>query len=107
MFMTDIIYNKLVRDGIIEKIKNNNETPIFRELNEAEFKSELLKKLIEEAKELLESPNLEERADIEEILIAIDEIYNWKESDVQTARTQKKDKRGNFSKRIFLEKTIG
>lgn len=39
------IYNKLVRDKIPEIIKNNNEEPITRILNDIDYKKELENKL--------------------------------------------------------------
>ena len=103
--MVEIIFNKLVRDGIPDKVLNNGETPIYRTLNDDEYKIELLKKLIEEARELLETPNIEERADIAEILKSIDGIYAFSQSDIESVRIEKLHKRGGFSKKIFLEKT--
>ncbi len=103
--MPEMIFNKLVRDKIPEKILSNGEKPIYRVLNNDEYKIELLKKLVEEAKEFLETPNIEERADIAEILKAIDELHAFSQSDIEAVRVEKSHKRGGFSKKIFLEKT--
>ena len=46
------VFNKLVRDKIPEIIKNNNEEPITRILNDEEYKIELEKKLLEEYNEV-------------------------------------------------------
>lgn len=64
------IYNKLVRDKIPEIMVNNNETPITRILDEAEYKKHLDMKLEEETKEYLESGEAEELADILEVVFA-------------------------------------
>lgn len=76
-----IEFNKLVRDKIPEKIKNNGEVPITRVLDNNEFLTELRKKLIEEYNELLlaiKSDNkediLEESADFLEVLKKINEL---------------------------------
>ena len=45
-------FNKLVRDKIPEKIKENNENCEIRTLNEKEFLKELYNKLVEEASEV-------------------------------------------------------
>ena len=66
------IYNKLVRDKIPEIIKeNDNKDCKIRVLNNEEYLEELNKKLQEEVKEYLESGEVEEVADIEEVLRAI------------------------------------
>lgn len=41
------IYNKLVRDKIVDIIKSKNETPIVRTLDDLKYKNELEKKLDE------------------------------------------------------------
>ena len=48
-------YRKLVRDRIPEIIKENGGVPQTRILTKKEFKEELLKKLVEEAKEASKS----------------------------------------------------
>lgn len=104
--MSEKVYNKLVRDGIPGIIREHGEDPQTRILNDEEFRRELLQKLIEEARELLESGTLEERADVAEVLKAIDELMDWTPAQIETARAQKAAERGGFNDRIFLEKTI-
>ena len=41
-------FNKLVRDKIPEKIRNNNEIPIIKVLNDKEYKEALITKLLED-----------------------------------------------------------
>ena len=48
-------YNKLVRDRIPDIIFSNNETPVTRILNDAEYKKALEEKLYEEYEEVLSS----------------------------------------------------
>jgi predicted house-cleaning noncanonical NTP pyrophosphatase (MazG superfamily) len=94
---------KLVRDLIPDIIRQNGEVPVTRRLDDEEYPEALLEKLLEEAGELAESPSLEERADIEEVLRAIDEHFGFTPQAVEEARREKHDKRGGFSRRIFLE----
>ena len=96
-------YNKLVRDKIPDIIENNNGKPICRILNENEYKKELDKKLLEEVKEYLKDDNVEEIADILEVLHAILEYKNISVEEIEKIRLSKKEKRGGFEKRIFLE----
>lgn len=105
--MSETFYNKLIRDKIPEIIIASGDTPITRVLDIEECKIAALEKLVEESKELLESRgDIDERADIAEILRLIDEIYGWGESDVENARKTKKEKRGGFDERLYLERTI-
>ncbi len=106
--MGDIIYNKLVRDKIPAIIVADNAQPVQRTLtDDTEYLQALLEKLIEESKELLESKgSLEERADIAEVLRAIDALLGYDSQVVEVARNDKAQKRGGFSSRVFLDKVI-
>ena len=97
------IYNKLVRDKIPEIIINNKEKPIFRILGEEEYKKELDKKLLEEVNEYLKDDNIEEIADILEVIYSILEVKKITREEIENLRRIKSEKRGNFSKKIFLE----
>lgn len=102
------VYNKLVRDLIPEIIKNDGETPITKILNDKEYKKELLKKLIEESKEVVEAENnkdlTKEISDVMEVLEAIEKIYNLDKKEILKVKKQRKEKRGGFKNKIFLEK---
>lgn len=99
-------YNKLVRDKIPEKIKNNGEIPKTRILEDIEYKNELLKKLLEECNEVInadESSIIEECADVLEVLLAISKLYNYDLEKLLEIKTNKKNKNGAFENKIFLE----
>ena len=99
-------YQKLVRDKIPEKIKNNNETPIIRTLNNEEYIKELEKKLYEEYIEVLSAKGndkLEELADMLEVITALANSENKTLDDIIKIANNKKDKRGAFNDKIFLE----
>ena len=98
------IYNKLVRDNIPEIMVQNGASPVTRILNDDEYLEELNRKLQEEVLEYLNSGDIEELADIEEVLLAILEIKNISKDMFENIRTQKVLKRGSFKKKIFLEK---
>jgi len=105
--MGEIIYNKLVRDNIPQIIQADNQTPVTRVLNDDDYKKALLEKLVEEARELLESNGeIGERADIAEVLMAIDKTFSFDDGAVEMERFNKAKKRGGFEGRIFLEKAI-
>lgn len=99
-------YQKLVRDKIPEIIKNNNETPIIRTLNNKEYINELEKKLYEEYIEVLSAKGndkLEELADMLEVITALANTENKTLDDIIKIANNKKDKRGAFNDKIFLE----
>jgi predicted house-cleaning noncanonical NTP pyrophosphatase (MazG superfamily) len=96
---------KLVRDNIPHKIEQNGEKAITRILNEAEYKIELLKKLQEEVGEFIEAKNIEEMADIREVLLAIEKQFGLDPIEIEQQRTAKKEKNGGFEHRIYLEET--
>ena len=52
-------YNKLVRDKIVENIKNSGRNPSYRIMDNEEYLKELNKKLLEEAHEFVEENSIE------------------------------------------------
>lgn len=100
------VYNKLVRDKIPEIIKKDNCKPIIKVLSDEEYMNELNKKLKEETNEYLEDNNVEELADIVEVIYAILDSKNVSVEEFETIRKSKVEKRGAFKDKIFLEKSI-
>jgi predicted house-cleaning noncanonical NTP pyrophosphatase (MazG superfamily) len=96
---------KLIRDNIPYKIEQNGEKAITRILNEAEYEIELLKKLQEEVGEFIEAKNIEEMADIREVLLEIETYFGLNSIEIENARKAKLEKHGGFEKRIYLEET--
>lgn len=98
------IYNKLVRDKIPEIIAmDNGKTCKTRIMEDGEYLESLNLKLQEELKEYLESGEVEELADLEEVLRAILEVKKVSYEDFEVIRINKVNKRGAFKKKIFLE----
>lgn len=100
------IYNKLVRDKIEDIMIEKGAKPVTRILSEEEYIKELNKKLLEEVKEYLESNEIEELADIEEVIIAILEAKNISRENLEEIRKAKVKKRGAFKRKLFLEKEL-
>lgn len=99
-------YNKLVRDRIPEIIEGNGEEPITRILNDEEYRSELIKKLNEEYDEVVNASGediIEELADMLEVMESIAKLQNKTLDDIILVKENKKNKRGGFSKKLFLE----
>ena len=103
------IMNKLVRDKIPEIILANGEEAIYHRLNEEEYIEALKVKLKEEYEEVREALTkeevLEECADMLEVIGALVEASGFSEEDLIRTRNLKREKRGGFKERIFLEKT--
>ena len=99
------IYNKLVRDKIVDIIEGEGRKVNYIILDDKDYRKELNKKLQEEVKEHLEDNNVEELADIVEVIYGILNSMNVSIEDFEKVRMDKKEKRGAFEKRIYLEET--
>lgn len=98
------IYNKLARDKIPEIIAGDNgKTCITRIMADDEYLESLNTKMQEELKEYLESGDVEELADLEEVLRAILDAKGVSYEEFEKIRNRKVEKRGAFKKKIFLE----
>lgn len=104
------IYNKLVRDKIPEIIENDGERPVVRVLNDDEYRIELEKKLKEEYEEVLSANGKEERleelADMLEVIRALALLEDKDIQSVINIMDKKREKRGGFTKKLFLEKAM-
>ncbi len=100
------IYNKLVRDGILEIIKENGKEFNSRILLPHEHLIEIKKKLYEEVKEFelaeTKEDSIEELADVLELLHSALKSYNIDFEYLDSIRVKKKEKRGGFDKGIYL-----
>lgn len=100
------VYNKLVRDKIPSLISNNGEKAFIKILNDDEYKSELLKKLLEECNEVLVAKDEEkilELADMLEVMRTMALLYGYSLAEVINVADKKKEERGGFMEKIFLE----
>ena len=95
-------YNKLVRDKIPQIIESKGGKATITKLNDNEYLKELNKKLQEEINEYLFSEEVEELADIQEVIYAIVKAKGIKINDFETIRLNKVEKRGAFENKIFL-----
>ena len=100
-------YPKLIRDNIPEIIIVNGGKPATRVLtDDTEFLDALLKKVVEEANELLSASSetnlLEEIADIREVLAALLELKGVSEEQIQAIQDAKRQKRGGFTQRLLM-----
>lgn len=95
-------YNKLVRDKIPELMADNGQKATFRVLDMDEYEQALIKKLDEEVAEFKESKNVEELADIYEVIISLAAFYGHTVADFSALYRSKRKSHGSFSNRIFL-----
>ena len=96
------VMNKLVRDKIPEICLSNNQKPKIKILNKSEYYEKLKEKLLEETKEFLESEDIEELADLEQVLRALLDLKDTSYDKLEEIRLEKLKKRGGFKNRIFL-----
>ena len=95
----EIIYNKLVRDNILEIISYNNQKSSYHIATDEEYKNKLLEKLQEEISEFIASKNEEELADIFEVIEHIIITFNFNKEKILEIKEQKAKKNGKFRKK--------
>ena len=98
-------YDKLVRDRIPEIIEKDGRTCKTTVLSDEECLEYLNKKLLEETNEYLDSKQIEELADLEEVLRAILKLRGVSYEDFEKIRNDKVEKRGAFDKKLLLKET--
>ena len=105
--MRRFAYKKLVRDNILEVLKNDGATATFRILSQEDFVLELKKKLIEEVHEVSEVQDrtelLAELADVLEVIEGLAKISEFSSEEIATARQKKNEKRGAFLRGIYID----
>lgn len=97
------VYNKLVRDKIPEIIQAGGKICKTRILSDDEYIAALEAKLNEEVAEYQTDKNLEEMADVLEILQTICLARGYTLEELEAKRAEKVGERGGFSEKIFLE----
>lgn len=99
-------FSKLVRDKIVDRQIAAGAKPVYRQLSVTEHKRELVRKIIEEAKEITQADPKEIAAEIADVQQAIDDLrqlYGLKSEDILRAQDIKNQKNGAFKRGIFVE----
>jgi predicted house-cleaning noncanonical NTP pyrophosphatase (MazG superfamily) len=96
-------HNKLVRDLIPDIINASGRTCEIEFLEQRVYMEELRLKLQEEVAEYLNDSNLEELADVLEVLHALTKAHGCSWEELERVRAEKKSSRGGFEKKIFLK----
>ena len=94
--------NKLVRDNIPFICEKNGQTPETIILDDKNYTSALKAKLYEEVEEYLLDFNIEELADIVEVIEALAENQGSSLDEIMKIKQHKQKKNGAFKNRVFL-----
>ena len=101
--MEVITYNKLVRDRIPEIIEKDGKTCETEVLSDDDYLVMLDAKLDEELTEYHQDKNIEELADLMEVIYAVAEARGYSIEQLESVRKEKAEKRGSFKDKIFLK----
>lgn len=99
-------YKKLVRDRIPEIIEASGKTCVTEILSDADYLRMVDAKLDEELAEYHEDQNIEELADLIEVIYAAAKARGYTLEQLETVRAEKAGKRGAFEKKILLKEVI-
>ena len=100
--MSTTKHNKLVRDRIPEIIEASGKTCVTKILSDEEYLNMLDTKLDEELAEYHQDQNVEELADLLEVIYAAAVARGYTLEQLEEVRANKAEKRGGFQKKIFL-----
>ncbi len=99
-------YNKLVRDWIPEIIEASGKTCVTEILSDEEYLERIDAKLDEELAEYHQDQNIEELADLTEVIYAAVIARGYTLEDLERVRAEKAAKRGGFQEKILLKEVI-
>ena len=101
--MSVIKYSKLVRDRIPEIIETSGKTCVTEILPDDEYLRMIDTKLDEELAEYHADQNIEELADLMEVIRACAVARGYTIEELERVRSDKAAKRGGFEKKILLK----
>lgn len=104
--MSTKFYNKLIRDKIPQIIEATGKRPIVEKVTSEAYVTLLNQKLTEELQEYLDSNDIEELADLVEVIYAILDSRNISIQDFESIRLNKVLKRGAFKERLLLKEVV-
>ena len=99
-------YNKLVRDRIPEIIEASGKTCVTEILSEETYLRMVDAKLDEELAEYHSDQNIEELADLLEVIYAAAMARGYTLEQLESVRAAKAEKRGAFANKILLKEVI-
>jgi len=101
-----ILYNKLVRDKIPQIIDSSGRKALCETLSQKEVIRALDDKLKEEVAEYLEDHQVEELADIMEVIHGILHARGIGWNTLESIREAKRRERGGFDQGVFLKEVV-
>ena len=104
--MNIINYNKLVRDRIPEIIQASGKACVTEGLSKADYLKMVDAKLDEELAEYHKDQNIEELADLIEVIYAAARARGYTLEQLEAVRAEKAAKRGLFEKKLLLKEVI-
>lgn len=104
--MKTIVYNKLVRDRIPEIIEMAGKDCEIEILSDEEYLIMVDLKLDEELAEYHKEKNVEELADLIEVIYAAANARGYSIEHLEEVRKQKFDERGGFKNKILLRTVV-
>ena len=99
-------YHKLVRDRIPEIIEASGKSCVTEILSDADYLELLDAKLDEELSDYHKDQNVEELADLLEVIYAAAKARGYTLEQLEVVRAEKASKRGAFEKKILLKEVI-
>ena len=99
-------YNKLVRDRIPEIIEASGKTCVTEILSDEDYLHMVDAKLDEELAEYHKDQNIEELADLMEVIHAAAVARGYTLEELERVREEKAEKRGGFAGKILLKEVI-
>ena len=100
--MGTIKYNKLVRDRIPDIIEESGKACVTEILSDEEYLCMVDAKLDEELAEYHKDQNIEELADLMEVICAVAVARGYTIEQLEKVRAKKTEKRGALQKKILL-----
>lgn len=101
--MKEITYNKLVRDKIPQIIESDGKKCDVEILSDNEYIKMIDAKLDEELAEYHKDQNIEELADLLEVLYAATVARGYTISELEDIRSKKASERGAFNSKLLLK----
>lgn len=104
--MQSIKYDKLIRDKIPLIINNAGKKCVVEILSDELLIKKLNEKLLEEIQEYLQSEQIDELADVVEVIYAILDYKNVSFQQFERIRLDKYEKSGGFKDKLLLTEVI-
>lgn len=99
-------FNRLIRDGVLDKMKAKGLEYKIKKLNQQDFLAELKNKIPEEAEGVVKAKNhqdfIKELADLVFVIEELKKAYKIKPAEFKKVMAENFKKKGGFKKKIYL-----